>query len=129
MEFFENNKNVSIGFEYRLYETQVKKIVKVQSMMRAFLAKRNVANKLKAFRQESSNYRLFSFHFVWKPFLWRIRYRFYVLFNFSVQKDEKKEHHHLTDAEAALAIQKGTSLFPFQYQNFTLEVKLQSHYI
>lgn len=38
----------------RLYETQVKKIVKVQSMMRAFLAKRNVANKLKAFRQESS---------------------------------------------------------------------------
>ncbi|CAH1389425.1 unnamed protein product [Nezara viridula] len=29
----------------RMYETQVKKIVKVQSMLRAFLAKRNVANK------------------------------------------------------------------------------------
>lgn len=28
-----------------------------------------------------------------------------------VQKDEKKEHHHLTDAEAAIAIQKGISLF------------------
>lgn len=32
----------------RLYETQVKKIIKVQSMMRAFLAKRNIANKLKS---------------------------------------------------------------------------------
>lgn len=31
----------------RLYETQVKKIIKVQSMMRAFLAKRNVATKFK----------------------------------------------------------------------------------
>jgi myosin III len=31
----------------RLYETQVKKIIKVQSMMRAFLAKRNIANKFK----------------------------------------------------------------------------------
>lgn len=31
----------------RLYETQVKKIIKVQSMMRAFLAKRNVASKFK----------------------------------------------------------------------------------
>lgn len=45
--FDSTHKNV------RLYETQVKKIVKVQSMMRAFLAKRNVANKLKAFRQVS----------------------------------------------------------------------------
>lgn len=38
----------------RLYETQVKKIIKVQCMMRAFLAKRNVAIKLNKFRQESS---------------------------------------------------------------------------
>lgn len=37
----------------RLYETQVKKIVKVQSMMRAFLAKRNVAGKLLKQRQDS----------------------------------------------------------------------------
>lgn len=34
-------------FLARLYETQVKKIIKVQSMMRAFLAKRNVASKFK----------------------------------------------------------------------------------
>lgn len=40
----------------RLYETQVKKIVKVQSMMRAFLAKRNVATKLQQFRQDSSTF-------------------------------------------------------------------------
>lgn len=39
----------------RLYETQVKKIIKVQCMMRAFLAKRNVASKLLRFRQESGN--------------------------------------------------------------------------
>lgn len=39
---------------FRLYETQVKKIIKVQSMMRAFLAKRNVASKLKSIRQDSS---------------------------------------------------------------------------
>ncbi|KAL7044663.1 hypothetical protein ACKWTF_002019 [Chironomus riparius] len=32
----------------RLYETQVKKIIKVQSMMRAFLAKRNIANKIRS---------------------------------------------------------------------------------
>lgn len=32
----------------RLYETQVKKIIKVQSMMRAFLAKKNVLLKFKA---------------------------------------------------------------------------------
>ena len=32
----------------RLYETQVKKIIKVQSMMRAFLAKKNAASKFKA---------------------------------------------------------------------------------
>lgn len=34
-------------FLARLYETQVKKIIKVQSMMRAFLAKRNIVSKLK----------------------------------------------------------------------------------
>lgn len=34
-------------FLARLYETQVKKIIKVQSMMRAFLAKRNVVTKIK----------------------------------------------------------------------------------
>lgn len=34
-------------FLARLYETQVKKIIKVQSMMRAFLAKRNVVTKFK----------------------------------------------------------------------------------
>jgi myosin III len=34
-------------FLARLYETQVKKIIKVQSMMRAFLAKRNVESKTK----------------------------------------------------------------------------------
>lgn len=42
-----------IRSDCRLYETQVKKIVKVQSMMRAFLAKRNVAHKLIKFRQDS----------------------------------------------------------------------------
>lgn len=42
---------------YSLYETQVKKIVKVQSMMRAFLAKRNVASKLIKFRQDSGMYK------------------------------------------------------------------------
>lgn len=30
----------------RLYETQVKKIVKVQCMMRAFLARKNIATKI-----------------------------------------------------------------------------------
>ncbi|XP_046675327.1 neither inactivation nor afterpotential protein C isoform X3 [Homalodisca vitripennis] len=39
-------------FLSRLYETQVKKIVKVQCMMRAFLAKRNFKGKMKA-RQSS----------------------------------------------------------------------------
>lgn len=34
-------------FLARLYETQVKKIIKVQSMMRAFLAKKNVVSKFK----------------------------------------------------------------------------------
>ncbi|XP_049948905.1 neither inactivation nor afterpotential protein C isoform X1 [Schistocerca serialis cubense] len=39
----------------RSYEIQVKKIIKVQTMMRAFLAKRNVAGKLKKFRQDSED--------------------------------------------------------------------------
>lgn len=37
----------------RTYEIQVKKIVKVQTMMRAFLAKRNVASRLLQFRRRS----------------------------------------------------------------------------
>ncbi|PSN54627.1 hypothetical protein C0J52_10832 [Blattella germanica] len=40
----------------RAYEIQVKKIIKVQTMMRAFLAKRNVASRLLKFRK-SSEYR------------------------------------------------------------------------
>lgn len=39
---------------YRLYETQVKKIVKVQAMMRAFLAKRNFAAKIKFLKKRKS---------------------------------------------------------------------------
>ncbi|KAJ4441704.1 hypothetical protein ANN_11562 [Periplaneta americana] len=37
----------------RTYEIKVKKIIKVQTMMRAFLAKRNVASKLLKFRRQS----------------------------------------------------------------------------
>uniref|UniRef100_A0A1B6C2U7 Protein kinase domain-containing protein n=1 Tax=Clastoptera arizonana TaxID=38151 RepID=A0A1B6C2U7_9HEMI len=40
-------------FLARLYETQVKKIIKVQTMLRAFLAKRNVAVKKDKVRQDS----------------------------------------------------------------------------
>ncbi|XP_031623809.1 neither inactivation nor afterpotential protein C [Contarinia nasturtii] len=69
-------KYYNVEYLSRLYETQVKKIIKVQSMMRAFLAKRNVASKLKTFRQES------------------------------IQKEAKVSDHHLSDADAALAIQK-----------------------
>lgn len=43
-----------IVVSFRLYETQVKKIVKVQSMLRAFLAKRSVQHK-KGFKLEPSN--------------------------------------------------------------------------
>lgn len=38
----------------RLYENQVKKIIKVQSMMRAFLAKRTIAAKIKFGLQKPS---------------------------------------------------------------------------
>lgn len=51
-----SNSERFIFHNFRLYETQVKKIIKVQSMMRAFLAKRNVASKLKSIRQESGKY-------------------------------------------------------------------------
>ncbi|KAJ8867609.1 hypothetical protein PR048_031411 [Dryococelus australis] len=37
----------------RTYESQVKKIIKVQTMMRAFLAKKSVASKLLKFRQNT----------------------------------------------------------------------------
>lgn len=36
----------------RLYETQVKKIVKVQCMMRAFLARKNIATKVTSVKKE-----------------------------------------------------------------------------
>lgn len=39
----------------RLYETQVKKIIKVQSMMRAFLAKRNMVTQVKGFINNARN--------------------------------------------------------------------------
>lgn len=48
---FWKNKN-QYYFCFRLYETQVKKIVKVQCMMRTFLARKRVAPKL-ASRQAS----------------------------------------------------------------------------
>lgn len=35
-----------------LYETQVKKIVKVQCMMRAFLARKNIASKITSIKKE-----------------------------------------------------------------------------
>uniref|UniRef100_A0A182QQM6 non-specific serine/threonine protein kinase n=1 Tax=Anopheles farauti TaxID=69004 RepID=A0A182QQM6_9DIPT len=46
-------KYYNVEYLQRLYETQVKKIVKIQSMMRAFLAKRSVATKLKQVHRES----------------------------------------------------------------------------
>ncbi|XP_052892100.1 neither inactivation nor afterpotential protein C [Anopheles moucheti] len=46
-------KYYNVEYMQRLYETQVKKIVKIQSMMRAFLAKRSVATKLKQIHRES----------------------------------------------------------------------------
>lgn len=39
----------------RLYEQQVKKIVKVQSMMRAFLAKKNLVKSILKFKQQNSS--------------------------------------------------------------------------
>ncbi|XP_058062557.1 neither inactivation nor afterpotential protein C [Anopheles bellator] len=47
-------KYYNVEYLQRLYETQVKKIVKIQSMMRAFLAKRTVATKLKQIHRESA---------------------------------------------------------------------------
>lgn len=38
---------------YRLYETQVKKVIKVQSMLRAFITKRKMAPQL--LKQQSGN--------------------------------------------------------------------------
>ncbi|XP_318814.5 neither inactivation nor afterpotential protein C [Anopheles gambiae] len=46
-------KYYNVEYLQRLYETQVKKIVKIQAMMRAFLAKRTVATKLKQVHRES----------------------------------------------------------------------------
>lgn len=70
--FDSTHKNV------RLYETQVKKIVKVQSMMRAFLAKRNVANKLKAFRQVSGEWSSW-FHTLLYHFQMSTRFRLNII--------------------------------------------------
>lgn len=36
----------------RLYETQVKKIIKVQCMMRVFLARKNIASKISNIKKE-----------------------------------------------------------------------------
>lgn len=68
-------------------------------MMRAFLAKRNVTSKLKAFRQESGKILIWNNTRSWGVTI--------VCFVLLVQKEEKSGHH-LTDAEAAIAIQKGT---------------------
>lgn len=57
LNFTKTIKKCSRNSFDRLYETQVKKIIKVQCMMRAFLAKRNVADKLRRFRQESCELR------------------------------------------------------------------------
>uniref|UniRef100_A0A182IJF2 non-specific serine/threonine protein kinase n=1 Tax=Anopheles atroparvus TaxID=41427 RepID=A0A182IJF2_ANOAO len=46
-------KYYNVEYLQRLYETQVKKIVKIQAMMRAFLAKRTVATKIKQIHRES----------------------------------------------------------------------------
>ncbi|XP_059618004.1 neither inactivation nor afterpotential protein C [Phlebotomus argentipes] len=47
-------KYYNVEFLARLYESQVKKIVKVQAMMRTFLAKRNLASKLKKLHHQDS---------------------------------------------------------------------------
>lgn len=46
-------KYYNVEYLARLYENQVKKIIKVQAMMRAFLAKKSIANKLRAIRKDS----------------------------------------------------------------------------
>lgn len=48
-------KYYNVEYLSHLYETQVKKIIKVQAMMRAFLAKRNIVSKLKNFQRQSGN--------------------------------------------------------------------------
>ncbi|XP_055637431.1 neither inactivation nor afterpotential protein C [Toxorhynchites rutilus septentrionalis] len=48
-------KYYNVEYLSHLYETQVKKIIKVQAMMRAFLAKRNIVSKLKNFARQSVN--------------------------------------------------------------------------
>ncbi|XP_077275817.1 STKc_myosinIII_N_like and MYSc_Myo21 domain-containing protein ninaC isoform X1 [Temnothorax americanus] len=60
----------------RLYETQVKKIIKVQCMMRAFLARKNIASKMCNIKKES------------------------------VKKASIKRNNSLTEEKAALMIQK-----------------------
>lgn len=81
-----------------MYETQVKKIVKVQSMMRAFLAKRNVATKLQKIRQDSSE--LSSRRRSEKVHL--LISSFFLLVNQEPKNNPSSE-------EAAITIQKGTS--------------------
>lgn len=40
----------------RLYETQVRKIIKVQCMMRAFLARKNIVSKMNNIKEEIGKY-------------------------------------------------------------------------
>lgn len=49
-------KYYNVEYLSHLYETQVKKIIKVQAMMRAFLAKRNIASKLKNIHRASGKW-------------------------------------------------------------------------
>lgn len=42
-----------VKFVFRLYETEVKKVIKVQSMLRAFITKKKMAPKL--LKQQSGN--------------------------------------------------------------------------
>lgn len=74
----------------RLYEIQVKKIVKIQSMMRSFLIKRRMLKK-----QNQKTFKL-------------------------VAKDTNNE---LTEEEAAVILQKGTSKIYF-YLNCFFEIVL-----
>ncbi|XP_012540143.1 neither inactivation nor afterpotential protein C isoform X2 [Monomorium pharaonis] len=60
----------------RLYETQVKKIIKVQCMMRAFLARKNIASKITHIKKEM------------------------------IKKASIKKNNSITEEEAALMIQK-----------------------
>lgn len=40
----------------RLYETQVRKIIKIQCMMRAFLARKNIVSKMSNIKKEIGKY-------------------------------------------------------------------------